>query len=161
MVLHWLLIDYFSWSLSTSKFWFYPFICTIMLVVSIQNFIPCSVFAIVPWLVTIDQSDCCIGGELISNSPPCRWITSNSPNKFFTSFYKVLIGKCTGIHDHGTSQLYHSVLVSTRFTHLGACGPRCVNPVETSTSWYNLYIFTCSLGLATNLSARSFPVLVQ
>ena len=42
---------------------------------------------------------------------------------------------------HGTSWLYHSVLVSTL---LGACGPWCVNPVETSTSWYNLYLHSLS-----------------
>ena len=40
---------------------------------------------------------------------------------------------------------YTTVSVSTRFTHIGAFGPRCVNPVETSTSWYNLYIFRVSL----------------
>ena len=41
---------------------------------------------------------------------------------------------------HGTSQLYHSVRSLRDLHSLGACGPQCVNPVETSTSWYNLYI---------------------
>ena len=41
--------------------------------------------------------------------------------------------RCQGHVAHDTSRLYHSVLVSMQFTQLWACGPRCVNRVETST----------------------------
>ena len=41
---------------------------------------------------------------------------------------------CQGHVAHGTSQVYHSVSVSTRFTQPRASGPRCVNHVETSLS---------------------------
>ena len=41
---------------------------------------------------------------------------------------------CQGHVAHGTSWLYHSVSVSTQFIQPRACGPQCVNRVETSTS---------------------------
>ena len=53
---------------------------------------------------------------------------------------------------HGTSRLYHLVSVSTRFTQPRACGPRCVNCVESSTSWYNLYFYWHQHNLIVALS---------
>ena len=53
------------------------------------------------------------------------------------------------IHKYGTSQLYHLVSVSTRFTLPRASGPWCVNRVETSNSLYNLYMEFLSVTKAT------------
>ena len=53
---------------------------------------------------------------------------------------------CHGYITHGTSRLYHPALVSMWFTHRGLEAWGCVNHVETSTSWYNLYVI-CKLCL--------------
>ena len=58
---------------------------------------------------------------------------------------------CHGHVAHGTSRLYHSVSVSTS-------SPWCVNHVETSTSWYNLYWISCRLECLYNIIV---PVHVQ
>ena len=42
--------------------------------------------------------------------------------------------RCQSHVAHGTSQLYHLVLVSTQFTQPRASGLQCVNHTETATS---------------------------